>query len=59
MISVKHGGIKYHFLSLWYDSTRDWNPVSRALEELSNHEAFGLEEIEILNWRKYQKSRKF
>ena len=23
MLSVKQGGIKYHFLSLWYDST--WN----------------------------------
>ena len=24
MLSVKQGGIKYHFLSLWYDSTWDW-----------------------------------
>ena len=23
-ISVKQGGTKYHFLSLWYDSTLDW-----------------------------------
>ena len=23
MLSVKQGGIKYHFLSLWYDSTSD------------------------------------
>ena len=23
MLSVKQRGIKYHFLSLWYDSTRD------------------------------------
>ena len=23
MLSVKQGGIKYHFLSLWYDSIRD------------------------------------
>ena len=23
MLSVKQGGIKYHFLSLWYDSTGD------------------------------------
>ena len=30
MLSVKQGGIKYHFLSLWYDSTWDWTPVSRA-----------------------------
>ena len=25
MLSVNHGGIKYHFLSLWYDSTGDLN----------------------------------
>ena len=23
MLSVRQGGIKYHFLSLWYDSTWD------------------------------------
>ena len=23
MLSVKQGGIKYHFLSVWYDSTWD------------------------------------
>ena len=26
MLSAKQGGIKYHFLSLWYDSTWDWIP---------------------------------
>ena len=26
MLSVKPEGIKYHFLSLWYDSTWDWSP---------------------------------
>ena len=31
MLSVKQGGIKYHFLSLWYDSTWDWTLVSRAI----------------------------
>ena len=31
MLSVKQGGIKYHFLSLWYDSTWDWTQVSRAV----------------------------
>ena len=31
MLSVKQGGIKCHFLSLWYDSTWDWTPVSRAI----------------------------
>ena len=36
MLSVKQGGInKYHFLSLWYDSTGDWSPVSRAIGEHS------------------------
>ena len=31
MLSVKQGGIKYHF---WYDSTWDWTQVSRAIGEL-------------------------
>ena len=28
MLNVKQGGIKYHFLSFWYDSTWDepWSP---------------------------------
>ena len=26
LLSVKQGGIKYHFLSLWYDTTWDWTP---------------------------------
>ena len=33
MLSVKQGGIKSHFSSLWYDSTWDWNPVSWAIDE--------------------------
>ena len=36
MLSVEQGGIKYHFLSLWYDSTWDWTQVSRAIGEHSN-----------------------
>ena len=36
MLSVKQGGIKYHFLSLWHDSTWDWTQVSRAIGEHSN-----------------------
>ena len=36
MLSVKQGGIKYRFLSLWYDSTWDWTQVSRAIGEHSN-----------------------
>ena len=38
MLSVKQGGIKYHFLSLWYDSTWDWTQVSRAIGEHSNRQ---------------------
>ena len=38
MLSAKQGGIKYHFLSLWYDSTRDWTPVSRAIVKHSSAE---------------------
>ena len=39
MLSVKQGGIKYNFLSLWYDSAWDWTQVSRAIDEHSNHYA--------------------
>ena len=39
MLSVKQGGIKYHFLSLWYDLTWDQTQVSRAMGEHSNHYA--------------------
>ena len=39
MPSVKQGGIKYHFLSLWYDSTWDWTQVSWAIGEHSNRKA--------------------
>ena len=39
MLSVKQGGIKYHFLSLWHDSMWDWTQVSQAIGEHSNHHA--------------------
>ena len=39
MLSVKQGGIKFRFLSLWYDSTWDWTQVSRAIGEHSNRQA--------------------
>ena len=39
MLSVKQGGIKYHFLSLSYDLTGNWALVSRAIGEHSNHHA--------------------
>ena len=35
MLSVKQGGNKYHFLSLWYDSTWDWTLVNRTIGEHS------------------------
>ena len=33
MLSVKQGSMKYHFLSLWYDSTWDRTQVSRPIGE--------------------------
>ena len=39
MLSVKQRGIKYHFLSLGYDSTWDWTQVSRATGKHANHYA--------------------
>ena len=43
MLSVKQGGIKYHFwvLSLWYDSTWDWTRDSRSIGEHSTHHTNG------------------
>ena len=35
------GGIEYHFLSLWYDSTWDWTQVSWAFGEHPNRKANG------------------
>ena len=40
-LSSKQGGIKYHFLSLWDDSTWDWTPISRTIDERSTHQANG------------------
>ena len=37
MLSVKQGDNKYHFLSLWYDSTWDWTLVYWAITKHSNH----------------------
>ena len=37
LLSVKQGGIKYHFESLWYDATRDWTMVSQTIGENSTH----------------------
>ena len=41
MLSVKHGGMKYHFLSLWCDSTWDWILVSQGIGKHSKHYANG------------------
>ena len=35
MVSVKQGGNKYYFLSLWYHSTWDWTPASGPLANTS------------------------
>ena len=37
LLSVKQGGIKYHFWSLWYDVTWNWTQVSQAIGEQSTH----------------------
>ena len=37
-INIMQGGIKCHFLSLWYDLTWDWTQVSQAISEHSNHQ---------------------
>ena len=41
MLSVKQGGIKYHFLCFWYDLKWDWTPVSRTIAAHSTHSANG------------------
>ena len=38
-LSVKQGSIKYHFLSLCYDSTWRINAVSQTIGEHSAHQA--------------------
>ena len=32
MLSIKQSGIKYHCLSLWYDSTWDWTMDTRTID---------------------------
>ena len=41
MLGVKQGGIKYRFVSLWYDSTWDWTMVRQFMGEHSNLYANG------------------
>ena len=45
MLSVKQGGIKYHFLNLWYDSTWDWTRDFRAIGKNSNSYANTLHKL--------------
>ena len=47
MQSVRQGGIKYHFWSFCYDSTWDWTPGSRAIDEHSTHST---NDIEYVHW---------
>ena len=44
MLSVKQGGMKYHFLSFWYDTTRDWTPISRTI---GKHYSLGQSDFKI------------
>ena len=37
MMSIKEDGVKHNFLSLWYDLTWDWVPVSPAISEHSTN----------------------
>ena len=37
MLSVKQGGIKYHFVSVLYDLIWDWTLVSLAIAEHFTH----------------------
>ena len=48
MLSIKQRGIKYHFLSLWYESTWDWTLVSWTSGEHSNDYANGLVHIYLI-----------
>ena len=49
MMSVKQSSIKYHFLSLWYESTWYWNLVSQVIREHFTHLAN--EEINTLHYQ--------
>ena len=53
MLSVKQGGIKYHFLSLWYDSTWDWTQVSRAIGEHYSVSNWSFEQCGVLVYCHY------
>ena len=48
MVSANQGGIKSPFLSLWYDSTWDWTPVSQTIYEHFTHLVKSIIEIKIV-----------
>ena len=48
MLSVKQGGIKYHFSSLWYDPTYDWTQVSRTIGEHSTHFSWAYKNVSAI-----------
>ena len=50
MLRVKQGGIKYHFLSLWYDLTWDWTQVSQAIGEYSNRYITACKQMIIIEY---------
>ena len=52
MLSAKQGGINYHFLILWYDST--W-AIGEYPQELQSITQEGLREAMILKEQKKQK----
>ena len=49
MPSFKQRGIKFHFVSLWYDSTWDWTPVFLTIGKHSTHETNGPTIVVIIN----------
>ena len=55
MLSVKQGGIKHHFLSLWYDSTWDKTieemkeAVTKAIDTLTQDDFHGAFQ-KLLEW---------
>ena len=62
LLSVKQGGIKYYFSSLWYDATWDWTHVSRTIGERSTHWANvtnGPEDLGSIPGRVIPKTQKY
>ena len=49
-MSVKQGYIKYLFLSLWYDSTENWTPVSCDIDEHPASRMLYIEQKDLLTY---------